>query len=489
MSAAYDANEFYTGSDLLRPISEATGLSIDKINFVFCQLVSLLFGFLYRSVLGPHKVPPTTRHAVQVTIGVLLLLFCFGWQAKHLFAQTVLCLLMMRLLKPGIMEKVVFLVAMGYLCVTHIYRMVYDYGGYTLDITGPMMISTQRLTSLAYNVADGDARDESKLSDNMKRLAIRQFPSYLEYSSYIFSFHGIMAGPFCFYKDYIAFIDGTNYCSDEAQLRPESSNSNGVVVVRGPLSSSSDPPDPTSAIISKSVSAVICGLISAFIIPMFLCTAMIEPEFEAHSFLYKMLFLIAATSLHRQKYYFAWKLSELVNINAGLGFNGYDSEQQPLWNLIDNTDIYQVESASSLKVLLDNWNKTTTHWLRFVIYERYRSTLAVFLFSAFWHGFYIGYYITFLTGGICIHFARLVRRKVRPYFQTSTERALFYDLITFLATRVAIAYLTFPFVLLEFWPAVVVYRQLYFWLHITVIIAGVFLLALPKPPSSEAKQQ
>lgn len=31
MSAAYDANEFYTGSDLLRPISEATGLSIDKV--------------------------------------------------------------------------------------------------------------------------------------------------------------------------------------------------------------------------------------------------------------------------------------------------------------------------------------------------------------------------------------------------------------------------------------------------------------------------
>lgn len=31
MSVAYDANEFYTGSDLLRPISEATGLSIDKV--------------------------------------------------------------------------------------------------------------------------------------------------------------------------------------------------------------------------------------------------------------------------------------------------------------------------------------------------------------------------------------------------------------------------------------------------------------------------
>lgn len=55
---------------------------------------------------------------------------------KHIFLQTGLCLVIMRFLKPGVMEKVVFVVAMGYLCVTHIYRMVYDYGGYTLDITG-----------------------------------------------------------------------------------------------------------------------------------------------------------------------------------------------------------------------------------------------------------------------------------------------------------------------------------------------------------------
>ena len=29
-----------------------------------------------------------------------------------------------------------FTVSFGYLCITHIYRQVYDYGGYTLDITG-----------------------------------------------------------------------------------------------------------------------------------------------------------------------------------------------------------------------------------------------------------------------------------------------------------------------------------------------------------------
>ncbi len=38
-------------------------------------------------------------------------------------------------LVAGLMEKVVFGVSFGYLVITHIYRQVYDYGGYTLDIT------------------------------------------------------------------------------------------------------------------------------------------------------------------------------------------------------------------------------------------------------------------------------------------------------------------------------------------------------------------
>ena len=46
----------------------------------------------------------------------------------------------MHTLRPGVMEKVVLLVAMSYLAMCHIYRVVYDYGGYTLDITGLVSI-------------------------------------------------------------------------------------------------------------------------------------------------------------------------------------------------------------------------------------------------------------------------------------------------------------------------------------------------------------
>jgi len=61
---------------------------------------------------------------------------CVCSQVVHLAVQSFVCLAMMHVLRPGVMEKAVFVWAMGYLCFGHIYRLYYDYGGYTLDITG-----------------------------------------------------------------------------------------------------------------------------------------------------------------------------------------------------------------------------------------------------------------------------------------------------------------------------------------------------------------
>ena len=45
-----------------------------------------------------------------------------------------------------------------------------------------------------------------------------------------------------------------------------------------------------------------------------------------------------------------------------------------------------------------------------VVYDRvpYRRTLAVFVLSAFWHGFYPGYYMAFFTCGLMVEAGRKV---------------------------------------------------------------------------------
>ena len=66
----------------------------------------------------------------------MFFLFIYFSQILHLFAQSFMCYVLMNVLRPGVMEKTVFVAAMVYLSVCHIYRVLYDYGGYTLDITG-----------------------------------------------------------------------------------------------------------------------------------------------------------------------------------------------------------------------------------------------------------------------------------------------------------------------------------------------------------------
>lgn len=66
--------------------------------------------------------------------------------------------------------------------------------------------------------------------------------------------------------------------------------------------------------------------------------------------------------------------------------------------------------STSLKINIDSWNKKTLVWLRRVVYDRapIHNTLAVFACSAFWHGFYPGYYIMFGSGAFMTIVARQV---------------------------------------------------------------------------------
>lgn len=45
-----------------------------------------------------------------------------------------------------------------------------------------------------------------------------------------------------------------------------------------------------------------------------------------------------------------------MNNAGGLGFNGLDSKKQPKWDLLNNVNPFRLETATSLKVVLDCWN-------------------------------------------------------------------------------------------------------------------------------------
>ena len=67
--------------------------------------------------------------------------------------------------------------------------------------------------------------------------------------------------------------------------------------------------------------------------------------------------------------------------------------------------------------------------------------------------------------------ARRGRRSVRPFFQKSRLLAFVYDVFTFLLTRVYLAYVTAPFVLLTLESSLKLYTRLYFFGHVQCLVA------------------
>ncbi|XP_006898258.1 PREDICTED: lysophospholipid acyltransferase 2 [Elephantulus edwardii] len=458
-----------TGSTLLQPLSNALQLPIDQVNFVVCQLFALLAAIWFRTYLHSSKTSSFVRHVVATLLGLYLAFFCFGWYALHFLVQSGISYCIMIIIGMENMHTCCFVFALGYLTMCQISRVyIFDYGQYSADFSGPMMVITQKITSLAYEIHDGMFRKDEELTPSQRALAVRRMPSLLEYLSYNCNFMGILAGPLCSYKDYITFIEGRSYqvskTSEDGKKEAQDERTE---------------PSPNVAVIEK---LKICGLALLFHLALskiFSVEYNIDEHFQATaSWPSKVIYLYLSLLSARPKYYFAWTLADAINNAAGFGFSGYDKNGAPRWDLISNLRIPQIEMSTSFKMFLDNWNIQTALWLKRVCYERasISPTIQTFFLSALWHGVYPGYYLTFLSGVLMTLAARAIRNNIRHYFIKSPQLKFFYDVVTWMATQIAISYIVVPFVLLSIKPSFMFYSSWYFCLHIAAILV---LLLLP----------
>ncbi|XP_023560573.1 lysophospholipid acyltransferase 2 isoform X2 [Octodon degus] len=440
-----------------------------KVNFVVCQLFALLAAVWFRTYLHSSKTSSFIRHVVATLLGLYLAFFCFGWYALHFLVQSGVSYCIMIIIGVESMHKYCFVFALGYLTVCQVTRVyIFDYGQYSADFSGPMMIITQKITSLAYEIHDGLFRKDEDLTPSQRGLAVRRMPSLLEYVSYTCNFMGILAGPLCSYKDYISFIEGRTYHG--AQPGHE-----GKEAVRWERMD----PSPKAAVTQK---LLVCVL--SLLVHLTVCSALpvdynIDEQFRATaSWPTRVAYLYISLLAARPKYYFAWTLADAINNAAGFGFRGYDGNGVARWDLISNLRIRQIEMSTSFKMFLDNWNIQTALWLKRVCYERasFSPTVQTFFLSAIWHGVYPGYYLTFLTGVLMTLAARAMRSNFRHYFTDPPQLKFCYDILTWMVTQIAISYTVVPFVLLSVKPSFTFYSSWYFCLHICGILV---LLLLP----------
>ncbi|XP_036205639.1 lysophospholipid acyltransferase 1 isoform X4 [Myotis myotis] len=288
-----------TGSTCLHPLSQLLGIPLDQVNFVVCQLVALFAAFWFRIYLSPGKTSPLARHTFATIFGIYFVIFCFGWYSAHLFVLVLMCYGILVTASVSNIHRYSFFVAMGYLTICHVSRIyIFHYGILTTDFSGPLMIVTQKITTLAFQVHDGLGRRAEDLSAEQHRLAVKVKPSFLEYLSYLLNFMSVIAGPCNNFKDYIAFIEGRHVHMKLLEVNWKEKGSHSL-----------PEPSPTGAVIRKLCVTGVSLLLFLTLTKTFPVTSLADDWFvHKANFLTRLGYLYVVMQASKPKYYLAWTL-------------------------------------------------------------------------------------------------------------------------------------------------------------------------------------
>jgi len=448
--------------ETVESLSATSGVSAEELRFFLVLISAYPIGLTWRAL-----PTATMKHLFSVVLGIWILQFVVGYQWLHVVIPSLVSWFAMRIAGPRA-RWFVSLFALGYLAGGHIYRMVTDYLGWTMDWTMMMMIVIQKLGGVSFNYYDGAAAKAPSASQ--KNYAIPDCPSLLEFMGFILFPSGIAIGPAFEFADFRRFA-------------------------RGELTSPAPyAPGLWRLFQSLAMFAFHMAVMSTY--PTY--TLLNDKEFLANGILSRLPILWISLLGYRFKYYFGWKIAEGACIMSGLGYNGVDKESgKHLWNRVEAVDVLKYETAQSLREASMQWNKTTNLWLRRYWYDRFPSSVnlyVTYLVSAFWHGFYAGYYMFFMTVAFATTVHRSIRRTIRPRFmmedgKTPGPYKPLYDVASLIATNVTVNYFIISFVVLSFSASIAAFRSFYFVGQIIVVgLYLVFASGLIRPPKQVKKE-
>jgi lysophospholipid acyltransferase len=287
-----------------------------------------------------------------------------------------------------------FIFLMGHLSLNQLARQFVNDPG-VVDITGAQMVLVMKLTSFCWNVADGRLPDE-ELSDAQKESVIKQLPSLLDFAGYVLFFPSLFAGPAFDYVDYKRWIETTMFEVPEG-VDPAK---------RAPTRKKRKIPRSGTPAAWKAAAGGVWIILFLRLSGSFYPDLFTGDQYMTYGFARRVFMLHMLGFTTRLKYYGVWSLTEGACILSGLGYKGVDPVTGKVsWDRLRNVSPWGVESAQNTRAYLGNWNINTNNWLRNYIYLRvtpkgkkpgFRASMATFVTSAFWHGFYPGYYLTFV---------------------------------------------------------------------------------------------
>jgi lysophospholipid acyltransferase len=319
--------------------------------------------------------------------------------------------------KSPFMPWVGFVFVMGHMSLSHVIRQAANSPS-VVDITGAQMVLVMKLSAFCWNVADGQL-PEDKLSTFQKDRMLKELPSLLDYAGYVLFFPSLFAGPAFDYAEYRRWIDTTMF-DLPAQVDPSK---------KPPARKKRKIPRSGTPAAWKAASGVMWIVLFLLLSAPYGVTQLMTSAYLQYGFLRRVWILHMVGFTARLKYYGVWSLTEGACILSGLGFNGVDPATGKVsWNRLQNVDPWAVEMAQNPRAYLGGWNMNTNNWLRNYVYLRvtpvgkrpgFRASLITFGTSALWHGFYPGYYLSFVLASFVQTVAKS-KFRIRSVVQTNS---------------------------------------------------------------------
>ena len=464
-------------TDQVHKLSEVSGQDLETLNYILGMFMCYPLGIIMASL--PYG---KAKHFFSFFLGVFLLQFTIGKQWIHHLISSMLAYIMFLVIPAKQAKFWVPFMAMVYITLGHLHRQYVNYLGWDLDFTGSQMVLTMKLYSMAFNLYDGELIAKGKPDRAAKKcapFAIEKLPGLLEYLGYTFCFSNILAGPAFEYKIYEAAANGSLLYTSDGKPRGKIPSAVwptlkpflvslfylGFFVVGNGKFPILDPTDP-----QKNIPVVLTSEILS------------KPFWARYAYSWIALFFM------RGKYYFAWKNAEGANNTWSAGFEGFDENGNPKgWDNSSNIDIINFETAPNVKTFSAAWNKKTANWLSRYVYIRTGGSLtATYGMSAFWHGFYPGYYMFFLSIPIVTACERLGKKKLSPRFSTGGKWSP-WGIVTILSTSLVIQNMIMPFQLLAWDWGYEYLKSQYFFAHILCTVFYIVVSQLPTPKDAAKK--
>ncbi|KAJ3863661.1 endoplasmic reticulum protein [Lentinula novae-zelandiae] len=450
---------------LFVPLAGAVGASVDQVKLISCLLIAYPLGSVFVRIPSDK---PTLRHLFNISVSLFYFFPMLGMYTGflQLLGDILITYFAAKFSSTSkIMPWFIFLFILGHLMFNHIIRVIYDLSYETIEVTGPQMVLTMKLTTFAWNVWDG-RRDPKDLDKWQLEKSVREFPSLLEFLGYALYFPGVLVGPSLEFTDYINLVH-------ERTFTAPGKHEGGRRLPAG----------------RKRVGyrKMVTGLAFLGVFVVFggsnNYSVMVTPWFAEQSWLKRVLLAQLYGTCERTKYYAIWTLTEGASILTGNGFTGFTPTGQSTWNGAANVIPTVIEFPSNFKVLLDSWNMKANVWLRECVYKRitpkgqkpgFWSSMLTFATSAFWHGAQVGYYLTFLMGGFITSAARLARMNFRPFFlpaegQPITTAKRLYDFVGALISLLVLNYVASPFMLLTWENSIIGWTRLGWYGHVVIM--------------------